>query len=159
MKRIVLLLAVANFVTGCASIVNGTNQVVSVETRYGGAQVVGASCELVNPKGTYFVTTPGTVTINRAYDNLNIKCDKDGMHPGLTTVASNTKPMAFGNILIGGIVGAAVDAGSGAAYDYPSLIRVNMGGLIDPPAPVAAQKPATNERPVLKPLSGPFVQW
>jgi uncharacterized protein YceK len=159
MKRVTLVFVTASLTTGCASIVNGTNQVISVETRYQGSQVVGASCELVNPKGTYFVTTPGTVTINRAYDNLSVKCEKEGMHPGLATAISITKPMAFGNILLGGIVGAAVDAGSGAAYDYPSLIRVNMGGLIAPPTPVAAEKPSTAEKPILKTLTGPFVQW
>ncbi len=34
--------------------------------------------------------------------------------------------MAFGNILFGGIIGGAVDAGSGAAYDYPANIVVHL---------------------------------
>lgn len=113
--------------TGCASIVNGHNQVISVEARHKGQQVVGATCALVNPKGTFYVTTPGTVTIHRAYDDLNVKCEKDGHQPGMASVKSSTKPMAFGNILFGGVIGAAVDAGSGAAYDYPTLISVIMG--------------------------------
>lgn len=116
--------------TGCASIVNGNNQVVSVEARNKGQQVVGATCTLVNPKGTFYVTTPGTVTIHRAYDDLNVKCEKDGLQPGLANVKSSTKPMAFGNILFGGVIGAAVDAGSGAAYDYPTLISVIMGEAV-----------------------------
>ena len=37
------------------------------------------------------------------------------------------KRMAFGNILAGGIIGAAVDMGTGSAYDYPSLISLELG--------------------------------
>lgn len=121
------ILAGATLLSGCASIVNGSNQVISVEARNKGQQVSGASCSLINPKGTFYVTTPGTVTIHRAYDDLNVKCEKDGMQPGIASVKSTTKGMAFGNILFGGIIGAAVDAGSGAAYDYPTLITVIMG--------------------------------
>jgi hypothetical protein len=94
----------------------------------------------------FYVTTPGTVTINRAYDDLNVKCEKDGMQPGLAAVKSNTKGMAFGNILFGGVIGAAVDAGSGAAYDYPNLITVIMEETIihtSPVAPAAASQPST----------------
>lgn len=113
--------------SGCASIVAGSSQVVSLETRKGPDAVTGASCRLQNDKGTWFVTTPGTVTVHRAYDDLNIKCEKDGIEPGIATVKSSTKGMAFGNILAGGIIGAAVDMGTGAAYDYPPLITVSMG--------------------------------
>jgi hypothetical protein len=112
---------------GCASITGGTNQVISVETRDKGLAVSGAACTLTNPKGTFFVTSPGTVTIQRAYDDLNVKCEKEGLQPGLVAAKSSTKGMAFGNIIFGGIIGAAIDVGSGAAYDYPSLVMVSMG--------------------------------
>lgn len=128
--KILASLAVATtavLASGCASIVNGHNQVVSVEAQHKGQQIVGAHCSLVNPKGTFYVTTPGTVTVHRAYDDINVKCEKEGMQPGMAAVKSSTKPMAFGNILFGGVIGAAVDAGSGAAYDYPTLISVIMG--------------------------------
>jgi hypothetical protein len=56
-----------------------------------------------------------------------VRCEKAGFQPGITAAKSTTKGMAFGNILFGGLIGAAVDAGSGAAYDYPSLIDVELG--------------------------------
>jgi len=73
------------------------------------------------------VNTPGTVSVHRSYDPLNINCKKSGEQPGIATVNSATKGMAFGNVLAGGIIGAAVDMGTGAAYDYPPLITVRMG--------------------------------
>lgn len=114
-------------ITGCASIVSGSSQVVSVETRDEDRPVPGARCKLANSKGTYYVTTPGTVTISRAYGDLSVRCDKEDMEAGLATVKSTTKAMAFGNILFGGAIGVAVDTASGAAYDYPELIMVRMG--------------------------------
>ncbi|MDP3795478.1 MAG: hypothetical protein Q8R13_06205 [bacterium] len=99
--------------------------------------VGGATCQLNNGKGVYYVTTPGTVTVNRAYEDLSIKCEKDDFLPGLASVKSTTKGMAFGNILFGGFIGAGVDAATGAAYDYPSMIKVIMGEATLVP-PVAA---------------------
>jgi hypothetical protein len=124
--------------TGCASIVDGSTQVVSIETRRGTELVSGAACQLTNDKGTWFVTTPGTVSMHRSYNDLSIKCDKTGSEPGITTITSSTKGMTFGNILFGlvaGPIGAAVDTGTGSAYDYPSLITVMMGGekIMTPP--------------------------
>ncbi len=113
--------------SGCASIVNGTNQIVSVETKLAGQAVSGVVCKLENSKGVFYVTTPGTVTLLRAYGDLSVKCDKENIDSGLASVKSHTKGMAFGNILFGGVIGVAVDAGTGAAYDYPSLITVAMG--------------------------------
>lgn len=136
------LLLVTGLLPGCASIVSGTNQVVSVETRSKGATLAGATCKLENSKGVFYVTTPGTVTLHRAYDDVSIKCEKDTMIPGIATVKSSTKGMMAGNILFGGFIGGAIDAGTGAAYDYPSLITIMMGETaslpILPVLPVAA---------------------
>lgn len=124
---IVASMIAASTLTGCASIVSGTSQVVSVETLHTSGNVAGASCKLENDKGVYYVTTPGTVTVHRAYGDMNVKCEKTGYDAGLATVKSSTKGMMAGNIVFGGFIGAGVDAASGAAYDYPALFQVMMG--------------------------------
>ncbi len=113
--------------TGCASIVSGNNQSLSVTTQKNGSDVAGAKCSLVNDKGTWFLTSPGSVTVRRSYGDLAVDCKMDGSDPGLASVKSSTKAMAFGNILFGGIIGVGVDTATGAAYDYPELILVDMG--------------------------------
>jgi hypothetical protein len=135
-----ILLGASGVLTGCASIVNGQNQPVSIETRGDEGSVAGANCKLTNNKGTWYVTTPGSTTVQRSFEDLAVQCTKDAYEPGLASVKSSTKPMAFGNIIFGGIIGAAVDVGTGAAYDYPSLITVLMGksSTVTPPAPQAA---------------------
>lgn len=122
-----IALALCALSTGCASITTGQNQSLSVETLADGSKVSGASCRLENDKGIWYVTAPGTTVVRRSYNDLNVRCEKDGHEPGVTAARSSTKAMAFGNILFGGVIGAAVDVGSGAAYDYPSIIAVELG--------------------------------
>lgn len=107
--------------TGCASIVNGTGQPMNVLS----TPVQEASCELKNSKGQWFVKTPGTATVHRAYGPLHIHCEK-GKYQGKKTVQSHTKAMAFGNLVFGGAPGAVIDGVSGAAYDYPNEVTVPM---------------------------------
>ena len=141
--------------SGCASIVSGTSQVVSVETLQKSDAIAGASCKLENDKGVYYVTTPGTVTVHRAYGDMHVKCEKTGVPDGLAVVKSATKGMMAGNILFGGFIGAGVDAASGAAYDYPTLFKVVMGETVTltvPPATPAAT-PAAPATPAAAPVA------
>lgn len=124
------VIAGASLAGGCASIVNGTSQVITVETHQSATPVSGASCEMANSKGTYHVTTPGSLTVHRAYGDLTVTCTKEGMPDGIAKVTSSTKPMVFGNILFGGAIGVVVDTTGGAAYDYPEVIRIVMGESI-----------------------------
>ncbi|QOY95143.1 hypothetical protein IM543_04420 [Massilia sp. UMI-21] len=132
------VLAIAANLTGCASIVSGTSQIVSVETHQPSGKVDGASCKLENEKGVYYVTTPGTVTVRRAYGDMTVRCEKPGMEAGIASIKSSTKGMAFGNVIFGGVIGAGVDVASGAAYDYPNLFQVMMGQTTNI-GPAAAQ--------------------
>ncbi|SAL07720.1 hypothetical protein AWB81_08252 [Caballeronia arationis] len=125
--KLAAALATLAVISGCASIVEGENQQITIRTSMDGWNVTGASCKLTNSKGNWFTTSPGTVTVPRAYDDLRVACDKSGLAGGTLTVKSSTKGMAFGNILAGGPVGAGVDVGTGAAYDYPSNLTVRMG--------------------------------
>lgn len=156
-----IALALCALSTGCASITTGQNQSLSVETHADGKPVAGASCKLENDKGTWYATSPGTAVVRRSYNDINVRCEKSGHEPGVTVAKSSTKAMAFGNILFGGIIGAAVDAGSGAAYDYPSIIAVDLGRnriQAPEPAPGAVPEPvaeAAADSPSLAARTGP----
>ncbi len=132
---------------GCASIVSGTNQSLSVETRSDTGALVGATCKLTNNKGEWFITTPGSTMVHRSFQDLSISCEKDQYTPGYASAKSSTKPMAFGNIIFGGVIGAGVDISTGAAYDYPNLIVVNMSSDTTQ-SPSAAESKASTKLPV-----------
>ena len=90
-------------------------------------QVKDATCALENNKGKWYVPhTPGTVTIERSYKDLNIACEKKGYAQTEKKIASKTKGMTFGNLVFGGVIGAGVDMADGAAYDYPNEIQLDM---------------------------------
>lgn len=107
--------------TGCASLTAGQNQSLSVNT------TPPSSCTLSNDKGTWYVQAPGTVTVNRAYGDMSVICKKDNL-AATNTVKSSIKPIVFGNIiwLWGVLIGVPIDVITGAAYDYPNPISVNL---------------------------------
>lgn len=120
-----LLVIFAITASGCASIVSGHNQSVAVKT----TPIKGAVCELENNKGRWIIpSTPGSVMVHQSYHQLKITCEKEGFRKSIKTIASSTKPIAFGNVLFGGVIGAGVDIASGAAYRYPKDINVDMVG-------------------------------
>lgn len=119
---LVALISTATLLTSCASIVNGQNQPVSVSTT-----PKNATCALENNKGKWYINnTPGSVTVNRSYHDLQVTCEKKGYKKAEKKVASATKAMAFGNVVFGGVIGAGVDMADGAAYDYPTEIQVPL---------------------------------
>lgn len=136
------LLVGASLLQGCASIVSGTNQVVSVET----PGCPAAACELTNDKGKWYInTTPGTTTVSRAYGALNATC-RNGDVTATASFNSTTKGMAFGNIIFGGVIGAGVDISSGAAYDYPNTLTIPMSCGVKAEAVAAAAPPGERRR-------------
>jgi len=91
---------------------------VSVTT----GSVTGAMCELTNSKGSYYINeTPGTVQVKNGCDPLTVVCKKKGYVPAdlnAGTLRDKAKPMAWGNLIFGGIIGIAVDRSSGAGCEY-----------------------------------------
>jgi len=146
--------------SGCASIVSGVNQPLSVETRLNGEAVAGAACRLSSNKGTWFVTTPGSLTVHRGFQDLVVECTKNGLPPSIDSIPSHVRPIAFGNIVFGGIIGVVVDSGDGAAFDYPDLITIDIGrgaGAVPTTAPdsPAQPAPAGGQAPVSTPAPSP----
>lgn len=109
--------------SGCASIVSGTSESVSVMT----TPVSRATCTLTNGKGTWYIPeTPGSVVVHKSSSYLNVDCQKAGYYDGYAAVKSKLKPMIAGNIIFGGAIGAGVDAYDGAGFAYPTNIQVLM---------------------------------
>ena len=119
MRKITLLLFLFFLVSNCASITESKNQSMSVST----GDVTGAMCTLSNSKGSYYVnSTPGSVMVRNACDQLTVSCKKEGYVPansGAGSIQDKSKGMAWGNIIFGGLIGIAVDRQTGAGCTYP----------------------------------------
>jgi uncharacterized protein YceK len=126
MKKIILFAIVlsATLLTGCASITGSKNQPVSVTATCENEAVEKATCEVTNNKGVAYVTTPGTAFVNKSTGDLTVSCRKDQSTANPVIVQSKNNANIWGNILLGGPIGAAVDAGTGAGFDYPPSVNV-----------------------------------
>ena len=113
--------------TGCASITGSKNQPVSITTACDGVLVNGAMCTLTNDKGQWFAQTPGSVMIQKAYGDLSVVCKK-GEATGTAVFQSKSNGGVWGNLIVGGVIGYAVDASSGAGFDYPPMMSIAMNG-------------------------------
>lgn len=131
MNKLILISFLTFLATGCATVSgSGTSQSVSLQTYAGdGKDVEGAKCEMVNDEGTWFVVTPGSAFVHRSNKDLQVVCKKEGIDVGTANVVSRTKGNMFGNILIGGGIGAIIDHNNGSAYEYPTLIKIFMGRM------------------------------
>lgn len=114
-----ILIFIYIFLNACASITESKNQSMSVST----GEITGAMCTLTNSKGSYYVnSTPGSVMVRNACDQLTVTCTKEGYapaNPNAGTVQDKSKGMAWGNVVFGGIIGIAVDRQTGAGCNYP----------------------------------------
>ena len=123
-SRLAILIVCASL-TGCASIVSGTQQSITLETQSWGSPT-SAFCTLSNDKGNWTLMTPGSVSVHRSYSDLNVECQSQGLPKVSTNVKSNMKPLTYGNILLGGVIGTSIDTLNGAAYDYPDKVTLEL---------------------------------
>lgn len=109
--------------SGCATVTSGTTQTITIET-----SPPGATCKLAREGETIGAVnpTPGSVTVGKDKDAIDISCDRDGFLSTSQTMTSSFEGWTLGNALIGGIIGIAIDAGSGAMNEYPSSIQITL---------------------------------
>ena len=105
---------------GCATIVEGTSQEISVDSRPTGAQ-----CRLESEGDTLAVVerTPQSVTLEKGNRNILVEC-ASGQARGSRWLVPEFNDTVFGNFLLGGIIGMSIDADSGAAYSWPESVLV-----------------------------------
>lgn len=123
------IVSMAVLLSACAT-VSGSSpyQSISVQTfAADGSEITGVKCDMTNDEGTWFAQTPGSANIHRSNKDLQVICRKAGVDVGTANVVSRTKGNMWGNIILGGGVGAVVDHNNGTAYEYPGLIKIFMG--------------------------------
>lgn len=110
---------------GCATVMNGTNVDYTTTTVPDGAEVVftgGETC-----------TTPCTFEFKRKNDQ-RADITMAGYKPAYVLIQSKLGGSSFGNILLGGGVGAVVDGSNGASnrlYPRPLIVQLAEEGSED----------------------------
>lgn len=110
----ILLLCLS--VIGCAAIIHGSMQKVPVSSSPAGATVT------VNGQQT---TTPGVFTLERKRKEYTLVFEKEGYKPVQVKLVRSVDGWVWGNIIFGGLIGLAVDFGTGSAYKLnPEAVSV-----------------------------------
>ena len=124
MKSGIGMLTIALLVTGCASEVKQATpepiklkQSVTIDARdQKGMSLVNANCSLSNDRGSWTLTSPGSVLVTHSLSPLSVSCVKDNL-AGLAVVTSGTQAQTCK-----GVVECA----------YPSVVIVEMKGASIP---------------------------
>ncbi|NOZ66536.1 MAG: hypothetical protein GXP00_08615 [Alphaproteobacteria bacterium] len=121
-KYIFLLPAITFLTSGCASIMSGTDQDIAIHTNPEGAE-----CILTRENQQLRkVTTPDNVRVSKLKHDIYVKCSMEGFHDSTAHVNSGTQGSTFGNILLGGGIGWAIDSARGADNKYADVVTVTM---------------------------------
>ncbi len=102
---------------GCASIVKGSTQTISISSNVDGAEVF--------LDGQRIGTTPftGIVPKNKGF----LMVQKSGFKTANVALSRSLEPIFWGNIITGGTLGSITDFASGAAYQYaPASYQVDL---------------------------------
>ena len=124
MKKLIVIAtaALATTLAGCATVMNGTKTPYNTDSRPAGAAVKfsnGESC-----------TTPCKLEFRRK-DDLRADISLPGYKPTYILIQSKLGGASFGNILLGGGVGAIVDGSNGSSnrlYPNPLIVQLAADG-------------------------------
>ena len=102
---------------GCATILHkGGKQWVAITSTPPGATAT--------VDGFQTIQTPGQLKLKRGKDHI-VLVEKEGYEPAQTMIDHDFSGWVFGNIILGGLIGLAVDFGTGGAYNLePDTVNV-----------------------------------
>lgn len=108
---------------GCSSIIEGNTQQIAVNTNPSHA-----SCQFIRNGLTIasFTDTPTSVVIEKTKYDILVKCQKRGYQEATYFNHSGAASATFGNIILGGGIGWAIDSASGADNKYDSPVNITL---------------------------------
>ena len=127
---------------GCATLVDGNTQSITLET-----EPHGAVCELTRAGQVLGrVATPGSLVVRRAAGDIVATCRRPGSQVVQLTLASTFTGTTVGNLVSWGPLGLLADGVSGADYRYRDSLLFSM-----PPAEPGLPAVATFDNRDIRP--------
>ena len=125
-RDLMSLLLISFFLHGCATMTQGSMQQISVSSAPSGATV------MVN--GFQRLKTPAVLELPRK-ESHRLEISLEGYHPETIDIRKVDSGMVAGNLLVGGLIGYAIDHSSGAAFRLvPEVVQVTLRPILtDPP--------------------------
>jgi hypothetical protein len=117
------LLALVGVLSGCATLLDEDTQEISVSLQCK-ERLVRAQCVAENSKGRWSFRAPGMVQVNNDIGDLNVSCKVQYMPQFTVSVPAMPSWNMAGNILLGGIIGAAYDLHNNTGLKYPETVSI-----------------------------------
>jgi hypothetical protein len=136
MSRLRVAIGALIWLSGCSSIIEGTSQQIMVNTN-----PPGADCGLYR-EGVRIATiqnAPGSALVSKTKHDVWVVCVKQGYQLATYFDHSGAAGATFGNILLGGGIGWAIDSASGADNKYESPLNITLAAetaAVSTPVPV-----------------------
>jgi hypothetical protein len=128
MKHLVTAAIAMAALSGCATVLNDATQPIRIDTKTADGQTIsGADCAVSNDKGRLTLKSGQTAQVHRSSRDLDVTCVLPGQRDASGRSISRANMGIWGNILIGGAIGAIVDHSKGTGYTYPSWIQLVFG--------------------------------
>jgi len=118
------LIALLGILSGCATLLDEDTQEISVSLQCK-ERMVRAQCIAENSKGRWSFRAPGLVQVNNDYGDLNISCKVQYMPQFTVSVPAVPTWNLAGNILLGGLIGAAYDIHNNTGLKYPETVSIS----------------------------------
>jgi hypothetical protein len=118
-----LWIAILLLLAACASLSHGTTQQIALTT-----EPPGATCTL-SRQGLSIATvapTPGLALVQRDKRDILATCSKAGYQTATRSLHPGVADSSFGNILVGGLIGVAIDSANGADNEYPASVSIPL---------------------------------
>ena len=126
-SKILIVLSCVAF-TGCASVLNDSTHPMKIETKTAeGTVVTGAECKASNDYGSIAMKSGDTTQIRRSSKDLDITCKNPNNSDASARAISRANGGMWGNIILGGGIGAIIDHNKGTAYTYPTWVQLIFG--------------------------------
>lgn len=125
MKKVafLLVLLLAVLIIGCATIISGTKQDISVNSTPASASV---TVKTVGGVGVFTGTTPATCKLERKREYI-VYVRLDGFQEQQIQVSHSFNAWVVGNLVCGGVLGLVIDAVTGAMWNLePQTIHMEM---------------------------------
>lgn len=150
--RIPAAMLAALSLAGCASIVSGSHQDISINT-----SPEGAKCALYREgvQVGYVNSTPGVVSVSRKGSDLWVGCVKDNYDFSNAKNSSDFNGWVIGNLGFGGIIGVVVDMSTGASHAYDHDVNMTLAPLpanVGAPVGLPDHYPSTIVRKSVNPM-------
>lgn len=117
---------VLSLLSGCASVLSGGTQSVTIVT----PNADGANCSLTDSLGrVWHVTeTPGTVVVRKGHGPITVICQKDGYAKATSLLDEKIAGASYGNLALGPAapIGYLVDSLAGSTQKYNPVMEMNL---------------------------------